>query len=183
MLRRILFAAALVLAAACTNPQPCPRPLEECDGQCVDVKSNPAHCGSCGVSCAAACVGGSCAADFGPCHSRAGGAFVTLGFDGCAETAKVWVTNEAFAGEAARYVGSTVPAPTPRFTVAQGVDCDAQWTWHVEAATPVFLAGAAGSCADVCPGDIQADVPGFLAAGAGWCPSDANVLSVDARPR
>lgn len=184
MLRRILAAAALVLAA-CTDPQPCPRPLEECDGQCVDVQSNPAHCGSCGVACAAACVAGRCAEDFaGPCHARTGGAFVTLGFDRarCRETAKLWVSSAPFVDEAAGYVASTVPARTPRFTVLLGTDCDAQWTWHVQAATPAFVDGAAASCADVCPGDVQADVPGFVSGGAAWCPSDANVLAVDPRP-
>lgn len=31
-----------------------------CDGACVDVQSDPDHCGGCGVACDGVCVAGSC---------------------------------------------------------------------------------------------------------------------------
>lgn len=40
----------------------CPVSLSSCDGDCVDLRSDPLHCGACGEACAAdaQCVSGSC---------------------------------------------------------------------------------------------------------------------------
>ncbi|MBK8479943.1 MAG: hypothetical protein IPL40_02025 [Proteobacteria bacterium] len=40
----------------------CPSGLEACDGRCIDINSDGAHCGRCGAPCApgSVCVGGSC---------------------------------------------------------------------------------------------------------------------------
>jgi Stigma-specific protein, Stig1 len=181
MVRPALLAAVLVLTGGCTNAQPCPSPLEECDGQCVDVQSNRRHCGFCGVGCVAgqACIGGSCrAAAAGPCADRHGGSFVTLGFDDCFGTAKVWVHEPGFVAEAASYVGTTAPSRAPVFSLLDGTDCDAQWSWHVDPATPVFVTTVTASC-DVCPQAIQASWTASGANPATWCPSDAKVLAVE----
>lgn len=183
MVRPAFLAAALVLTGGCKNPQPCPSPLEECDGQCVDVQSNRRHCGFCGVGCDAGetCTGGGCGVDVAaPCAVREGGAFVTLGFDGCPGSAKVWVTEPGFIAEAAVYVGSTTPAPAPVFSLLDGSDCDAQWSWHVDAATPVFVTSAAAAC-DVCPQAVQASWTASVTKPATWCPSDAKFLAVEQR--
>ncbi len=41
----------------------CPGPLERCEGLCVDVLHDPAHCGGCGLGCAKelVCIEGTCA--------------------------------------------------------------------------------------------------------------------------
>jgi hypothetical protein len=182
MVRRALVAAALVLAGGCKNPQPCPSPLEECDGQCVDVQSNRRHCGFCGVGCAAgqACIGGSCrAAATASCADRHDGSIITFGFDGCSgSTAKLWVTEPGFVTSAVFYVGTTAPVLAPVFSLLDGVDCDAQWSWHVDPATPAFVTTVAAAC-DFCPQDVQASWTGSGANPATWCPSDAKVLAVD----
>ncbi len=35
------------------GPEPCPDPETRCDGLCVDTTSDPAHCGTCEISCSA----------------------------------------------------------------------------------------------------------------------------------
>jgi hypothetical protein len=41
----------------------CEPPLTPCEGQCVDLGSDPANCGQCGQPCAGICAGGSCFED------------------------------------------------------------------------------------------------------------------------
>jgi hypothetical protein len=181
-MRRALPAVVLLAAAACTDPEPCPMPLEECAGQCVDVRSDRRHCGGCGADCGAGlvCRASSCSPDPGtPCHLRSGGAFVTLGH--CGQAVKLWIRDAAFVAAA--------QAPDPAFVasvaVAEGADCDAQWTWHVDALDAAFVPAAsvdpAAACT-VCPATIQADVASYVASPRTWCPIGASVLAVDARP-
>ena len=69
-LRTALLVAASGLAGACgdddTTAGPgagaCPEGQSECDGRCVSLQNNPAHCGSCDNACGAgqACVSGTC---------------------------------------------------------------------------------------------------------------------------
>src|SRR5690348_6178899 len=51
-----LPAAILASVASCaesvdTSP-PCTEPLSDCSGACVDLASDPEHCGECGTTCA-----------------------------------------------------------------------------------------------------------------------------------
>lgn len=57
---------------------PCGEPLIECGGDCVDPRYDPAHCGACDETCAAAvaCIEGVCAVACGPDRLACGGACV-----------------------------------------------------------------------------------------------------------
>lgn len=188
MVRRLL-PLALALAA-CTNPQPCPTPLEECGGQCVDTQSDPRYCGGCGSSCRAGdvCAGGACTvAAQGACSERRGGGFVALGYPNggpaCAgQVVKLWVRSAAFLDEAVGYVGSTALDRIPLLDVRAGADCDAAWSWHVDADTPAFVSTVSPADCAPCPSGIQSNVPGYVAAVRRWCPLDARVLAVERRP-
>ena len=59
----------------------CPPGQARCGGVCVDVQSNPAHCGTCGNACApgTACQGGACACASGT--TSCGGACVDTSND------------------------------------------------------------------------------------------------------
>lgn len=189
---RSLLPLALVAAlAACKNPQPCPTPLQECNGHCVDVQSDRRFCGTCGTACSAGqvCAGGGCALDFrGPCPDRLGGGFVTLGFPNGASAAcagqvvKLWVRDGAFLDDAVSYVGSTAFDRIPVVDVVAGADCDASWSWHGNDLTPSFVSTVTPATCAVCPSAIQANVPAYVATVHRWCPSSARVLAVDLRP-
>lgn len=62
----LALAVALLLPLACTETGvvggKCREGLTTCGGQCVDISTDHAHCGSCGHACAAGvqCVSGSC---------------------------------------------------------------------------------------------------------------------------
>ncbi len=60
------FAVAVLLLAGCDRQQrvTCPAPLLTCDGACLDLRVDPAHCGACDHACAAGqvCSAGACAA-------------------------------------------------------------------------------------------------------------------------
>jgi hypothetical protein len=187
MLRAASAAALLALAAACGTPQPCPTPLEQCGGQCVDVASDRLNCGGCGTICAPGnvCVQGGCtgADPLLPCGQRTGGAFVTLGV--CGAAVKIWAREEGFVGAAEQRLGAPDPDSVPSLAVAAGTDCDAQWSWHVAATGASFVVEDAidpGLACSVCPGAIQADVAAGNPARRTWCPASATVLAVDRRP-
>ena len=181
---RLLALAALV-AAACANPQPCPQPLVECNGRCIDVQSNPSDCGACGSACAAGevCVGASCTRNVnGPCPDRTDGAFVTLGV--CGSTVKLWIRAPAFIDESASYVGTTATPRTPALALVAGSDCDPQWSWHVDDASPTWVPTVSGGCTSACPDAIEAAVHANALPSPIWCPipSIGLVLAVDRRP-
>jgi hypothetical protein len=172
-----------LLAASCTVPQPCPQPLHECNGQCIDLASDRNDCGACGVICSPTqvCVSGGCTADVrAPCGIRTGGAFVTLGQ--CGSAVKVWITTPAFIDEAASYVGTTALPRTPLLAIVPRTDCDAQWSWTagVDASWATSVAVA---CTSECPKTIEAEV-GSPFPPSTWCPTPASslVLAVDRRP-
>jgi hypothetical protein len=187
MPRRPLATLALAALAACTTPQPCPKPLEECAGMCVDVQSDRGNCGACDHACGAglSCLAGACVDDpSAPCQSRFGGAFVTLGV--CGSAVKLWVERQDFIAEAEGLVGQPVAPRIPSIEVVSGADCDAQWTWHGSDLAASFVstkpALEAGADCSVCPSSIEADVSNYLLAVKLWCPTDARVLAVDVRP-
>ncbi len=185
-MRRLGWAGALAVgllagaqASSCGKAEPCARPLEECGGVCVDLVSDPRHCGACFRSCGGlTCAAGRCAADPGAtCPGRTGGAFVTLEI--CGDALKAWVSAPAFVDEAAAILGGAARR-VPDLDLLGGDDCDDQWSFHADAATAAFTDAAEAAC-DACPAAIQADLAGWLVRGR-WCPSQARVVAVDRRP-
>jgi hypothetical protein len=176
----------LLAAAACNAPQPCPEPLVECNGQCVDTASDQNACGSCGVKCATGqvCSQGACSTDVrGPCATRTGGAFVTLG--ACGSAVKLWFRTSAFVDEAATYVGTTALPRTPLLTIVEKTDCDSQWSWTVDDLDASWVTSVSVVCTAACPSVLEAAVHGgTLPTGTVWCPTPSSslVLSVDRRP-
>jgi hypothetical protein len=169
----LLLAAAL---ASCANPQPCPQPLHQCNGECIDIQSNRSHCGACGNACRVdqLCRAATCSPDTqAACPQRRGGGFVTFGQ--CGEAVKLWFGQPVFVSEAVNYIGSTTPAATAALSVIAGSDCDGQWNWHVNDATASFQATPPPGCV-ACPSEIQLNT----AAHPIWCPG--TVLAVDPVP-
>ncbi len=178
---RLAF-AVLALAAACNKAQPCPSPLEECSGQCVDVQSDRRHCGACGQACAAgeSCLGAAC--DGTPttaCASRGGGAFVTLGH--CGQAVKLWIANPDFITAAQGAVGAPTTPGVPVLTVQSGTDCDGQWSWHVNQAAALFQPAPPSPACAVCPQTIEGDLAQYILSPGTWCPTSATILAVDVR--
>ena len=58
--------------------------LTECNGECVDLGSNDAHCGQCGLGCTGdhSCVAGECELECGPVQIECGGGCATCAFEG-----------------------------------------------------------------------------------------------------
>jgi hypothetical protein len=178
---RRLLALGLLALAGCTAPQPCPSPLHECDGQCVDIESDRRHCGGCGVACATgkACIARACISDpGGPCPLRTGGAFVTLGQ--CGTAVKTWVQSDEVIDWAIGRVGQVPdPAFVPSLAVLAKPDCDAQWSWHVDATRATLAPFDPAEACTSCPQEIQPADPNGMPRTARWCPADARVLAVD----
>ena len=179
------FAIAATAAAllACSEAQPCPSPLEVCDGVCVDTRQDVDHCGTCGSACGVGlvCLDGGCLpVTQAPCDARAGGAFVLLST--CGQSLKAWIADPVFIETAEALVGSGL-ASYPVLVVRDGTDCDGQWTWHADAATARFEVAAQVGCA-ACPGDIEATKATWI--GDPWCPGSGTdpveFLLVEPRP-
>jgi hypothetical protein len=178
------LAALVALLAACASPQPCPKPLVECGGQCVDIQSSHLDCGACGRTCAAGevCLGAACTGSVRPvCQERTGGAYVTLGE--CGSVVKLWIRRPDFIDEAASYVGTTATPRTPVLNLVRGTDCDAQWSWSVDEMTPTWVTSVTGAACDACPAEIEAAAR-TNALPPLWCPTPTTslVLAVDRRP-
>src|SRR5690606_16942139 len=75
--------AALTTGGPSGGDPTCQLPLSECAGVCVDTASNPAHCGNCGVVCAASevCASGLCTVSCAPGFTRCGQACVVTSSD------------------------------------------------------------------------------------------------------
>jgi hypothetical protein len=184
VLRRPILLALAAALASCKNPQPCPEPLHECNGSCVDLQTDPRYCGACDHPCRSGevCGAATCAPNLrSPCAQRTGGGFITVSKDNCQGVVKLWVSQPTFLTDAADFVGSTATGRTPVFTVVSGADCDLQWSWQVDDADPSFQASVAVAGCDVCPDAIQANPPGYSLVPGKWCPSGARILAVDQR--
>ena len=177
---RLLPAVALLAGlAACSEAGPCPTPLEVCDGGCVDLRSDPRHCGSCDRACAAglSCSGGECGTSVGSVLGARGGAFVTV--EKCGESVKLWITSEAFVaraeawGKEGRSRGSfsstSLPAPTATLS-GRGTP--------TERPRPSCPRRQIGTC-NVCPSEIERLVSYYVLDVTMWCPSSATVVAVD----
>jgi hypothetical protein len=186
MMRTLLFLAIASLAVAgCGKAQPCPSPLEECGGSCLDLQSDVNACGACGHSCTAGqvCVSGACVnSEAAPCSMRSGGAFVTLGV--CGQVVKIWTVSPSFVARATELAADPASPGkgVPYFDLLDGSDCDGQWTWHPDALTPLWADAGAAVC-DGCPSDVEASKATYVGVGLRWCPAAAKirVLQVDVR--
>jgi hypothetical protein len=177
--RSTALTLAAAVALACTESQPCPNPLEVCDGVCVDTNSDIDHCGTCTTACTPGlvCVGAVCVPGAeAPCDVRSGGAFVTL--DVCGQAVKAWISDAAFIATAEGLVGSA-PPPYPVFYVREGADCDGQWMWHVDA-TNAYFEDVAVVGRDACPYEIGIAKPEWL--NQQWSPTRVAVLLVERMP-
>jgi hypothetical protein len=178
-----VLALAAALSAGCTSSQPCPNRLQECSGTCVDVQGDPANCGRCGNACGPGegCVSSVCTGDaVVACRLRTGGAFVTLG--ACGAAVKLWVESPEFVAASQAAVGLPTPG-VPLLALRGGIDCDAQWSWHVNPATAAYASAPPDAACDVCPNAIEAN-PSFVSSVGSWCPTaarQATVLAVDVR--
>lgn len=139
----ILFALALTLTlvAGCKDELVCPQGETDCDGRCVSLLSDEAHCGACGTACGGleACSGGSCACARGV--AECGGACTDLARD--AENCGAC----GLACEAAAYCTTTGGATSCTAGCEAGlVPCDRAC---VDVASDRYHCGACGArCAD-----------------------------------
>jgi hypothetical protein len=77
-----IAATAVVFVAGCFDPligAQCAEGYGECTGDCVDLATDPANCGACGVTCAGSCVQGLCSEGAGALTCD--GELVASGFD------------------------------------------------------------------------------------------------------
>ncbi|HJL17153.1 MAG TPA: hypothetical protein RMH99_15915 [Sandaracinaceae bacterium LLY-WYZ-13_1] len=79
----------LCSAGACIAGE-CPEGSSECSGECVELDSDPRHCGSCGLACpddpngAPVCVAAGCGLECEPGYRECGGSCVACPEDGVA---------------------------------------------------------------------------------------------------
>lgn len=178
----LLTVAVLSGAVACSEAGPCPMPLEVCDGACIDLNSDPRHCGGCGRACGAGwiCAGGECGdSTAAGCATRGGGAFVTL--EACEQTVKLWITNEVFVTQADALLHGATLEGRPVLALQAGTDCDAQWTWHVDAGTATFASSPPVGTCEGCPRVVERELSYYVNDVGLWCPAAASVVSVDRR--
>ncbi len=125
------------------------------------------------------CLGGRCSDDpRAPCPLRTGGAFVTLGH--CGTAVKTWVQSSELIAWAESRVGlGPDPAFVPSLAVLPRPDCDAQWSWHVDATTAALATFDPAEACTSCPQEIQPADPNGAPRALRWCPADARVLAVD----
>jgi Stigma-specific protein, Stig1 len=175
-----------VVAAACNSAEPCPEPLVECTGQCVDLQSDRRHCGGCGLDCPSGtfCTGAQCSSGVAACDLRADGAFVTLG--ACGDRVRLWIRDEEFIARAEARLGVGPDARFVPVLVVQALsDCDPRWNWHASDVDASFVDQASIDPAlecSACPTTIQNDVANWIATRRIWCPAGASVVSVEPRP-
>jgi hypothetical protein len=182
----LLAASCAALALdACSNAQPCPSPLEVCNGNCVDLGSDSAHCGMCGRFCGGGrvCRAATCVeSTSGACANRSGGAFVVLGK--CGQSVKLWTTSATFVARAEALVADPAApgASVPVLDLLPGTDCDAQWTWHGDPEIIRFDTAMPPADCDACPRAVEDEKAYRVTTVGVWCPLGARVLAVDPRP-
>ncbi|MEZ4393996.1 MAG: hypothetical protein R3A48_23225, partial [Polyangiales bacterium] len=151
-----LVCAGNQCVAGCNPTQPCPSGRTCCDGACIDPQDNTAHCGGCGMMCAApngapacvagACAVGSCVGSFGDCDGTASNGCETdtstsvahCGGCGMACAARANATASCAAGSCA-------------YTCEMGfADCDGDPSNGCEVDTRTTVT-ACGMCGNVCP--------------------------------
>ena len=115
----------------------------------------------------------------GPCDDRTGGALVTLSVCAGTETMTEWIENDAFIDEAIAILGGQAPR-VPNMPLADGTDCDPQWSWHVDPLAVQWADMTIELC-DGCPSFVEADLSYWLGTVHSFCPWNADVAAVDDR--
>jgi len=112
------------------------------------------------------------------CSDRTGGALVT--FEICQQTLTVWSTAPAFIDEALALLASGDQRIPVFGTLLDGMDCDPDWSWHVEPMDMSFADLAIELC-DGCPSHIEDDKTYWIETVGQYCPWTARVTAVDDR--
>ena len=111
------------------------------------------------------------------CSTRTGGALVTISVsEDHPETFTAWVTNADFIAEAKRLLQEGERG-TPNFKFVDGSDCDAQWSFHVDASDAEFPWGTIEVC-DAMPSYVNQNKSEWISKNLRWCPWGSRVLDV-----
>ena len=114
------------------------------------------------------------------CADRTEGAMIDFAIVG--ETLRVWTTDDAFIDEALEQLGGVVQPRVPTFDLADGQDCDAEWSWHTPA-IPVSFADFTIELCDGLPSHIEGDKSYWIDTVGQYCRWSAVVTAVDDRRR
>jgi hypothetical protein len=116
------------------------------------------------------------------CATRHGGAFVTI------EVASqfhftTWVpaSNQAFIDHAKENLAAGTHQNVSFPKMVDGTDCDAQWSWNVDATNAEFADFSVEVC-DGTPAYIEANKADWFRAPGYYCPWGVTVTAVDVRP-
>ncbi len=114
------------------------------------------------------------------CEDRTGGALVTFTVaEDPNEMFTAWIEDDAFIDEAIRLIADG-ETRVPNFAMADGMDCDGQWSWHVDPVDAVFADFTIEVC-DSLPSYIEDNKEEWFAMNPRWCPWGARMVSVDDR--
>lgn len=112
------------------------------------------------------------------CADRSGGALVTI--DVVGESFTLWSTDDAFIDGALADL-ATDHSMLPLFgQVVAGTDCDAQWSWHVDAADQSWADLAIELC-DGTPSYVEGHLTEWIDQVGSWCPWSGTATAVDDR--
>jgi hypothetical protein len=110
------------------------------------------------------------------CLDREGGAMIDV--DVLGEKLRFWTTNPAFIDEVQQSLGE-IPERIPLLALADGTDCDATWTFHIEPSSPRFEDDWIDIC-DVELSRIEGDKTFYLANGD-FCPRFMRIERIETR--
>jgi hypothetical protein len=112
------------------------------------------------------------------CSERSDGALIDFQIVG--ETLRVWIEDDAFIDEAQRLLDQGEQRIPVFGTLVDGLDCDAQWTWHPQAADVGFADVTIELC-DGLPSHVENDKAYWIETVMSYCPWSAEVTAVDDR--
>lgn len=157
-----------------------------CNGACVDLETDPAHCGACGAACpeGTSCVGGLCAAVFGgpgpalgQYDSPSGIAFAGDGLGFVADT-----DNQRLVRIVAGAANLAITVPEFRAPVGVAVNPDSGETYVVDKDIPlVFRLNANGQALGTFGGSAEADGGFVIPAGIAVNRDNGQVFVADFR--
>jgi hypothetical protein len=110
------------------------------------------------------------------CLDREGGAMIDV--DVLGEKLRFWTTNAAFIDEVEQSLGE-IPERIPLLALADGTDCDASWTFHIDPSNPRFE----DDWIDICDVELSRieDDKAFYLANGDFCPRFMRIERVETR--